>query len=61
MTGFVRRTKYPGLGLSLEIVTPEGEFAGFAFSLPILDVWYGRWVIDDVNLMEQKKLTAPGP
>jgi DNA-binding transcriptional MerR regulator len=35
---------YQGMGLSVEMVTPEGEFAGFAFSLPVLDVWYGRWV-----------------
>lgn len=34
--------KYPGLGLSLEIATSGMEFKGF--SLPLLDVWYGRWV-----------------
>jgi hypothetical protein len=34
---------YLGLGLSVEIVTPgRDDFAGF--SLPVLDVWYGRWV-----------------
>jgi DNA-binding transcriptional MerR regulator len=33
---------YQGLGLSLEIWTPDQAFKGF--SLPVLDVWYGRWV-----------------
>ncbi|MBV9850256.1 MAG: hypothetical protein JO250_11325 [Armatimonadetes bacterium] len=35
-------TTYKGLGLSLEISTPDEPYRGF--SLPILDVWYGRWV-----------------
>jgi len=33
---------YQGLGVSLEIWTPDEAFKGF--SLPVLDVWYGRWV-----------------
>lgn len=33
---------YQGLGVSLEIETPDHLFKGF--SLPILDIWYGRWV-----------------
>ena len=35
--------------------TGEGEFAGFAFSLPVLDVWYGRWVTDDSTMTEHRK------
>jgi DNA-binding transcriptional MerR regulator len=33
---------YQGLGLSLEVWTPGEAYKGF--SLPVLDVWYGRWV-----------------
>ena len=33
---------HTGLGLSVEIWTPDEAFKGF--SLPLLDVWYGRWV-----------------
>lgn len=31
---------YQGLGLRLEVATPDKAFPGFA--LPILDVWYGK-------------------
>lgn len=39
------RPLFNGFSVGLEIRTPNAEFPGF--SLPVVDVWYGRWLDDE--------------